>query len=134
MELVTFKMIIDIGISLFNVTKSLSGKEKRKNLGDWLHDLGVLVEDIAVKLESREFPHTSCSKMSYMVDHFDEMMTGHLDDTELSNLQKMLNQARNIERLYGELSQLPAEEKSEKIVALKETAGTLQAAGDMLTR
>ena len=134
MELITFKMIVDIGISLFNVTKSLNGKEKRKSMGKWMHDLGILVEDISIKLEQNEFPHAACAKMSYMVDHFQDMMTGQLDDKELSDINEMLIQAKNIERLYGELGQLTPEERAEKIVALKEIAGTLQGAGDMMTR
>ena len=134
MELLTFKMIVDIGISLFNVTKSLTGNDRRKSVGNWMKDLGLLVEEVAIKLELGEFPHTACAKMSYMVDHFEDMMLGHLEEKELADLYKMLQDARNIERLYAEISQLSPEEKSEKIVALKEISGTLQAAGDMLTR
>lgn len=134
MELLTFKIIVDMGLSLFNVTKSLSGSERRKSVGAWMQDLGLLVEDVASKLEAGEFPHASCAKMSYMVDHFTDMMDGHLDDDELFDLSEMLVQAKNIERLYGEIGPLPPEEKAEKIIVLKEIAGTLQAAGDMLTR
>lgn len=132
MELVTFKMIVDIGISLFNVTKSLTGKEKRENVGHWMKDLGILVEEIARQLEQGQYPHSSCAKMSYMVDHFKDVMSDHLDDKELNDLHEMLHQAKNIERLYAEVNQLPERDRIEKIIALKEIGGTLQAAGEML--
>lgn len=132
MELATFKIIVDIGISLYNVTRSLTGHERRKTLGNWMQELGVLVEEIAVKLELGEFPYTTCARMSYMVDHFSELMDGHLDEQEIKSLHTMLVDARNIERLYGEISQLNPEQKAEKIIALKEVAGTLQAAGNMM--
>ena len=133
MELVTFKLIIDIGLGLCNLAKGLFSSDRKKNLGAWMVELGSLIEEVADELEAGKYPYTTCAKMDYMVMHFREVVGDTLDD-ELDDLERKLHQARNIERLFGEMQSLDDRERTKHVIELKETAGHLLGAGEILQK
>ena len=135
MELVTVKLIIDIGLGLCNLAKGLFSSDRTKNIGNWMVDLGSLIEEVAADLEKKQYPYTACAKMQYMVSQFEDVVGNNtVAADQLRELSIMLHQAQNIERLFGEISSLDERDTKMNLIRLKETAGTLQAAGGILQK
>lgn len=134
MELLTFKLIIDIGIGLCNLTKGVFSSDRKKKLGAWMVELGDLIAEVADSLENKRYPHTTCAKMQYMVGEFETVVGTAMEESDVKELAIMLHQAQNIERLFSELSLLDDREIEVHLARLRETAGTLQAAGGILEK
>lgn len=132
MELITFKLLIDIGLGLCNLAKGLFSSDRRKNLGAWMFGLGQLIEEIANELQNGRYPHTACAKMDYMVSKFREAVG--TDDPEWIEMESKLQQARNVEHLFGEMQSLDEKDRIKHVIQLRETAGHLLGAGDMLQK
>lgn len=133
-ELFTLKSLYDAVNFLFKLSKEFEAADdaRRQRVGKWLVELGLLVESVAMDLEHNQFPYASCAKMGYMVDSFMETVSNSIDHQKKQELFAMLENARNLERLFSEFRELDYAEKDDNIVKLKQIAGTLQGAGSVL--
>lgn len=134
MELTTFKLLIDITIGLCDLAKGLFVNDK-KILGEWMIDLGKLIDEVADSLEQNRYPHTTCAKMQYMANQFYGLAEKTIDDPGLAqSLAIKLHQTQKIELLFGELSSLSDRERAWHLMQLRDMAGTIQAAGGTLAK
>lgn len=133
MELTTFKLLIDIGLSFFNLANSING-DRKKRVGEWIWELGDIIEHVAIDIENNEYPHMYCAKMQYMITAFPDMIKGLLEKEQISKLYQNLNDATNIERLFFEIEPLRPLDKKLCLIQLKETAGTLKGVGFTLQK
>lgn len=133
-DLFTFENLIKAVEFLFKIGSEFEASEQaqRQRIGQWLAELGMLIESVAMDLEHNMFPYSSCAKMNYMVDNFSLVVGSSIKPAERQELFMMLQNARNIERLVGELNQLDIIDKDNKLAKLKQIAGTLQGVGSVL--
>lgn len=137
MELTIFKLLIDIGLGMFDMAKKIGDvdADRKRAVGEWTHNLGVLIEAAADDIEREIFPHTTCAKMSYMVAAFPGMMDGLFDDSKIADLHSKLVGASNIEGLFHELvERMDQKDRQSYINKLRQTAGTMMGVGFTLQK
>lgn len=133
-ELFAFQNLVDAVELLFKIGKEFEVAEqsRRQRIGQWLAELGMLTDSVAMDLEHNIFPFASCSKMEHMVNSFIEVAGATIAPQQRQELFVMLQNAKSIERLVSELKQLDILERDNKLAKLKQIASTLQSAGSVL--
>ena len=136
MELTVFKLLIDIGLGIFDLTKKISDvdADRKRAVGEWTHNLGHLIEVVADDIDREIFPYTTCAKMRYMVDAFPTMMDGLFDVDKIRDLHLKLINASNLEGLFFELERIAPSDRNAYINKLRETAGTMMGVGYTLQK
>lgn len=136
MELTVLKLLIDIGSGLFDMAKRIgdADADRKRAVGEWIHNLGHLIEISADDIEREIFPHMVCAKMRYMVSAFPDMVAGLLDDDTIMSLHSKLVDASNMESLFYELERIQPTDRKAYINKLRETAGTMMGVGYTLQK
>lgn len=133
MELIALiASLLEISNVFFSLKERFSSSKRRKELGAWMYELGALIDNTAVMIEQNNYPHNNCSRMRYLVDQFPQIFSDAFSETEIKELQSKMFQVTEIERMFGELSQIDTESRKRNIIELYEIAGGFMAVGDTL--
>lgn len=126
------KSLLDIAISVISFSKHFSKKEHVTAIADWTLSVGKLIDDLATSLTNHEFPSGSCAKIEVYIDSFSAIAGSTLNAVEIDNIQSLLNEVRNIERVFGDFVKLSVTDKANNIAMLRAASGRLIAHGEML--
>ena len=84
-----------------------------------------VIQDIADKLELNDYPHNTCAQMEIMVEHFPAIVDDFIQPKKLDKIVKALKASTQVERLFGEISNMKQKQRDEKISILLTASGKL---------
>lgn len=125
-------ILINIASSLNSIKNKLFHSERKKEISQWLYDIGSTIEDIAISLGKGEYPHSSCARMGYVAGNFSSVIGDAITEKEEKDLQKLLNETINIEKTYGEYISLEGFDKTSYVQELYSISGTILGLADTL--
>lgn len=133
MEIIsTVLALVGIAECVLNIREKLSKKEKRKEAADWLNQIAELLNSVIEDLKQVQYPHDKCMEMNFYLQRMAEILSTHLNEKELQDLQQLLEQAYKVEAMFGDYSRLSDEEKAVNIQKLEETVGIFRGSASIL--
>lgn len=96
-------MWLDIVKTIGGVINHLiqSNKEKDLRISHLMWDIHLLLEDVIIKFESNEYPHTSCSTMNVLTMSLFDKIKPSLGDKSIY-VSNLLKEASNLEKSFNE--------------------------------
>lgn len=96
-------MWLDIVKTIGGVINHLiqSNKEKDLRISQLMWDIHLLLEDVIIKFESNEYPHTSCSTMNVLTMSLFDKIKPSLGDKSIY-VSNLLKEASNLEKSFNE--------------------------------
>lgn len=125
-------VLINIGTSLIGLKKNLSNSNRRKEIAEWVYELGRLVDDLAEYFKRKEYPSQTCSRMQYLYSVFEDIVGDAITQREEENLKELLFKTINIEKTYGEFINLEDFDQSTYIQELYSISGSILGIADFL--
>lgn len=130
MEIIaTIAALLKITDIVLNIRDKL---DKRENVSQYLHSIGILVESISVDLINDTYPHNKCSQMNYHLNCLEATISKHLKKEDYDLLKEQLNLAYNVERMFGEYRQLDENKKQKNLNTLQIVSGTFIAMAEAI--
>jgi len=125
-------VLINIGTSLIELKKKLFNSNRRKEIAEWVYELGKLVDDLAEYFKRKEYPNQTCSRMQYLYTVFDDIVRDAITQREEENLKELIFKTINIEKTYGEFINLEEFDQSTYIQELYSISGSILGIADFL--
>jgi hypothetical protein len=125
-------ILISIGNSLKDLKDKFFNSERRKEISEWLYEIGSIVEDIAISLDKEEYPHQTCARMGYIAETFSDIVGDAITSKEEENLKDLLHSSVNIEKTFGEYMSLEGFDKTTYIQELYSISGSILGIADTL--
>lgn len=127
MELAAFTAITNAIQGVMNMAGEFSKAEERKRerVAAWLQELSEVIQDIADKIELNDYPHNTCAQMEIMVEHFPNIVDDLIPPKKLDKLVRALKASTQVEKLFGEISNMDKQEQHDKIAILLTASGKL---------
>lgn len=125
-------VLINIGTSLIGLKKNLFNSNRRKEIAEWVYELGILVDDLAEYFKRKEYPSQTCSRMQYLYSVFEDIIGDAITQREEKNLKELLFKTINIEKTYSEFINLEDFDQSTYIQELYSISGSILGIADFL--
>jgi len=125
-------ILINIANLLNELKNKLLNSERRKEICQWLYEIGDLIEDTAISLDKEIYPHQNCSRMQYIVNNFSEVIGDALTSKEEEKLKELLYSSVNIEKTFGEYISLQSFDRTTYIQELYSISGSILGIADTL--
>ena len=125
-------ILISIGNSLKNLKDKFFNSERKKEISEWLYQIGDVVEDIAISLEKGKYPHQTCARMGYITGTFSDVVGDAITSKEEEKLKNLLYSSVNIEKTFGEYMSLGGFDKTTYIQELHSISGSILGIADTL--
>lgn len=125
-------VLINIGTSLIELKKNLFNSNRRKEIAEWVYELGILVDDLAEYFKRKEYPSQTCSRMQYLYSVFEDIVGDAITQREEENLKELLFKTINIEKTYSEFINLEDFDQSTYIQELYSISGSILGIADFL--
>lgn len=103
----------------------------KKPISNLLKDIGNLLHIVHEDLKNNVYPHQKCGELHFYLTNFKTVMSKY-DKNFAEQLDASLNEAYQVERMFGQLSNCTEEEKALNLSKLEEAAGTFIAAGALI--
>lgn len=136
MEMIVLKSCLSVFKEIYDLFKDLKElRDTSKNeFISWIKELAELIDNIANKIEKKEFPHDSCAHLEMMIDSFEKILfeKQYLSDSKYAKVLVDLKNVKEIERLYGEINNSVPDERESHIISLKQAAGTLRGLASLI--
>ena len=133
MELLTVSLaIFTIAEKVFNLRDKFSSKKENEStkLNSWLLSTGDLLSSVAKGLRENRYPHEKCSQLKYTLDHMSAALEPYFEDREIGEFYALIDSAFQVEKLFGEMQTLSAEEKEKNICLIENAVGKFYAAAN----
>ena len=127
----TITAIVVIAEKVITMCASLSKKTDKKSYSILLQDIGTLLQSVYAELENNQYPHLKCSQLHFYLDKLKNVIATH-DESLAEQLRDTLNEAYQVEKLFGEISHCNQEQKELNLSTLQKAAGTFIAAGVLI--
>ena len=128
----TIQIILEIGTSLLSLKGFFINSKRKKEIAEWLYELGSNVEDLAHYLENNQFPVNCCQRMSIVYDNLHQIVGDVITNKDEENLKDLIRSCLNIERLYYEYIHLDEPNKIDCIQELHSIGGSILGMADTL--
>lgn len=122
--------LIGITDGIVSLRDKLRNDNDKQYFVQWLTRTGDLLSDVAKTLEKGDYPHTQCSNLLYCLKHMYHVMEKHMSKQEAAELHRLLGEAHQVERLWGELTGSTEDVRKYNLQKLYEAAGVFNAAAD----
>ena len=131
MELLsTITAILVIADKAIELAQQLKFKSD-KDLSQLLKDMGKLLDEVHEELVAGNYPHQKCGQLHLYLENFKYVAVKH--KLRLADqLDSVLTEAYQVERMFGQLSTCTEEEKKINLSKLEEAAGMFIAAGVLM--
>lgn len=126
--LATITALLTIADLVLNLKSRFSNKAQLEDLASWLMDISILMRSISQDFRKEIYPHTKCGQLQYFLNNMQQILDPHLSDTEIHDLTELMNQAYQIERLFGEIQLAPTVTREANLARLEEISGVFFAA------
>lgn len=128
MSLAVFDAVIRGVNCVLGLAGELSKAEERRRerVAAWIQELGEIIQDVADKLETNDYPHNTCAQMEIMIEHFPLVVGDLVHDTKIETIQTALKDSTRIEALFGEAQNADKEQRDDMINTLLRASGKLQ--------
>jgi len=125
-------ILISIGTSLNELKTKLFNSNRRKQISEWVYDLGNIIEDTAISLDKGIYPHQNCARMQYVAEIFSDVIGDYVTSQEEEKIKELLYSSVNIERTFGEYMSLEDFDKTTYVQELYSISGTILGIADSL--
>ncbi len=124
--------LIEITNGIFSFKEGFKNSSRKKEIAEWLYELGALIDNTAHSLNQNTYPHNNCLRMRGLVDQFPHIFSDIFSKDKIEDLQNKLIQVTEIEKMFGDLSQLSSEDRKTNINELYEISASFMVMGDTL--
>lgn len=128
----TIQIILEIGTSLLSLKSFFINSKRKKEISEWLYELGSNVEDLAHYLENNQYPNNCCQRMTIVYDDLHTIVGDAITNKDEENLKDLIRSCLNIERLYYEYINLDEPNKIDCVQELHSIAGSILGMADTL--
>ena len=132
MEIIsTITAICTIADKAISVVANLAKLFDKKPIATLLKDIGNLLLTVHDDLKNNVYPHRHCGELYFFLNNLKEKVTKY-DKNFAEQLDNSLQEAYQVERLYGQLNSCNQDEKAVNLSKLEEAAGIFIAAGALI--
>lgn len=125
MEILTGVLcLLNIVDMLFKVKERFHSKEELDKVSNFLHNIGMLLQEVASDLEQNRYPHEKCAVMHEYMISLKDVLHKKLDPVEVTRLQELIEESYRVEKLLGELNQLGADNRTVNLSIIRTAAGS----------
>lgn len=128
----TLLTLINICTLIIDLKDKFFKSDRKKELSEWIYLIGNNVETIADFLIDNEYPHQTCTRMEEAAYSFSSVIGNTLSKDEKENLQNLLLSAIQVEKIFGEYSNLIRKDKTRYIKELYIISGSILGIADTL--
>jgi hypothetical protein len=123
------ELLLKLAQGLFGMRKEFQQADiaKRARAADFLSAIADAIDATATQLRNDQYPAGSCQQLLVFSEAMPEVMGAIIGKEKATSFGSQLKSVHEVEQLYGELKQLPPEEREQRLRKLDETAGTLRA-------
>lgn len=125
-------ILVSIGSSINQFKNKLFNSNRRKEIAEWVYELGKLVEDLAEYFKRKEYPSQTCARMQHLYQVFDEIVGDAITQKDEEKLKELLFTTINIEKTYGEFINLEDFDQTTYIQELYSISGSILGIADFL--
>lgn len=125
-------VLISIASAIENLKNKLFNSDRKKEISQWVYDIGDLIEDIAISYDKGYHPHQSCARIEVIYENFSKVVGDAITEKEEKDLKKLLEFSLNIERMTGEYMSLRDYDKTSYIQELYSISGSILGIADTL--
>ena len=133
--LTTITALLSIVNTALDLKPKLKDNIKREDLASWLLDVAVLLQSIPNDFRNGRYPYAKCSQLHYFLSNIKEILEHYTSEENINLLTHTIENAYQIERLFGELQLLDNDTQREfNLIKLEEASGTFLAASQTIGR
>lgn len=126
--LTTITALLSIVDTILNIKTRLKSDDKKSDLASWLLDISVLLQGIARDFKNDIYPHQKCGQLHYFLMNMNNTIYDELSEEEALYLKNLIEEAYQIEKLFGEIQHCTPEQKALNLHKLEESSGVFLAA------
>lgn len=126
--LTTITALLGVINSVLSIKDRLTRDEEKQGVSDLLLDISVLLHDIAQDIKSNTYPHAKCGQLHHYLTTISMIFKSMLSEEESTQLIGSLEQAYQVERLFGEIQGCAPGDKAVNLSKLEEVSGSFLAA------
>jgi hypothetical protein len=123
---------LNIVNTVFTIKDKILPAKNKENIGNFLNDIGSLLQEVAIDFEQKKYPHDKCSIMFEYMNGMKNELTDKMNEEKITTLQNLIEESYRVEQLFSQLNQLTDEEKIYNINILKSIAGRFIGLGKLL--
>lgn len=131
-ELEVIKTLIELASSILTLKSFFSKSTRRKEIAEWLYELGSNIEDLAHFLENNQYPTKTCARMSSVYDNLHKIVGDAITNKDEENLKNLIGSCLNIEKTYYDYMNLDEANKTDSVQELFSIAGSILGLADTL--
>lgn len=131
-ELEIIKSLIDLASSLLSLKNYFSKSERRKEISEWLYQLGDIIENLAHFLDNDQYPSSTCARIQTIYDNLDRIIGDAIPSKDEENIKNLINSCLNIERTFYEYINLEEPDKVDCVRDLYSISGSILGIADTL--
>lgn len=124
---------LNIVNTVFTIKDKISHGKNKENVGQFLIDIGNLLNEVSIEIEQNRYPHDKCSIMFEYMNGLKNALADKMEEEQIITLQSLIEESYRVEQLLGQLNQLTSEEKSYNINMLKSIAGRFIGLGKLVS-
>lgn len=124
--------LLQIANLIFDVKSKFRKNDRTEEISALLKNIGDTINTVAMNLEKNLYPHQKCAEMEFYMRHLESAIKDKITDSEFNELQQNINQAVQVERLFGEMQSLSAEQRRYNLSKLYALSGTFIAAAELI--
>lgn len=128
----TIKIIIEIGSILLSLKNQFSNSERKKQIADWLYQLGDNIETLAFHFEVNQYPTSTCARMTESHDNLDEIIGNAIVKEKKEKIKDLIGRCLNIEKTFYEYINLEELDKIKCVQDLYSISGSILGIADTL--
>lgn len=113
------------------IKERLTVESDNEVIGQFLLDVGTVLQEIATNLEQGLYPHDKCAIMAEYFNNLKSVLNGKVKDILLDKLQNLIEESYRVEKLLGELNQLDDSAKKYNINMLRTASGNFIGLGKL---
>lgn len=131
--LTTILCLLQIGNLIFSIRDKLEmTKEEKQALSELLVNIGNLIKDVSYDLEKNVYPHSKCYQMELYANDLKNLLKGKMTEQQVLKLEEYLSESIRVEKLLGELNNLPLENKDRNLEILRMSAVSFITSGEII--
>lgn len=120
--------LISIVQGILNLKDKFKSNENKNEVSQLLMSIGNLLEEVALEMKMGQYPASKCAELNYYLRSIKDKLSEYMKDAEIKNLENLIMEAYQVERLFGELQASNSEQRMLNFEKLDEAAGSFRAA------
>lgn len=131
-ELEVVKILIELGSFLPSLGNYFSKSKRKKEISQWLYELGSNIENLAHHFENNQYPSGVCERMRISYDNLNRIVGDAITNKDEEKIKELIGSCIEIEKTYYEYIKLDEFNKTDTVQELFSIAGDILGMADIL--